>query len=401
MKPLRSVDSIIRTGVIGVIAAAVAQGAAPQPAAAQAGPNQPGQPAPRGPSVTFPPGVQAEPTLSVDFPGGTVADYVRAVQAAAADQIGQAANVVLPAEAAQVKVPPITLRDVSVQTALEALTYTLAEGSPDRFDIEPFGRSYPAAPAQAYAIRHFKASALQARALARGVPVLPSVAVEVFSIRELSELADGEVIISVDKSTQVRGLTPETILTSVEAALTLADIGGSPPELKFHQDSGLLIVRGSPQQLELVRGVLRELRNQVNQRTAARKAKERAEAEREYRRKRLEVEVRLQEQEVQLAESNLAKLREGIPLADGQVLKPHPNEVAQAELSLARDRARLRMLQLEAERPIGEGEPSSHQLSPDGRDVGELLKTIDELRQAVAQLQAEQDRSKGAAKPQR
>src|SRR5688500_8384466 len=97
----------IRTSTALLVLSGLLSGAPPAPAQQQpaAAPNVP---------------KTSGPVVSIDFAGGTVNDFIGAVQKAAAPA---AVNVIRPAEAAAVPAPPISLRNVTVQTALEALRW--------------------------------------------------------------------------------------------------------------------------------------------------------------------------------------------------------------------------------------------------------------------------------------
>src|SRR5688572_20662811 len=59
----------------------------------------------------------AEITVSVVFRGGTLAEYASALRAAA-----EGVNILVPEQAGEVRVPPITLKNTTVYAALDALS---------------------------------------------------------------------------------------------------------------------------------------------------------------------------------------------------------------------------------------------------------------------------------------
>lgn len=353
-----------RLGVIGVVAAAAV------PTAGIAGETY-GQPRP----------VQAAdwgkvqgPVVSLDFPGGTLREYVGAVQRAAGKDT---VNVLLPAEAADLPLPPISMKDVSARTALEAVQWAFPQMGPHRVDVTPFGSPESGSPTFAVAYM----------AMGDRGPVPPSQParprdVEVFSIRELIEPAEGG-----------DGVPVETLLTSIEAALSLKDVGVAP-DLKFHEDSGLLIVRGTGEQIGTVKSLLREIRGDVQQRRGIARERQRREAEERFHEKKLDIEIDLQEKEVRAAKDRVALVRK--LEEQGQV---GAHELREAKLDEARQEARMRMLMVERERPsVGR---SGRGADAGAGDAGDLAQIIQMLQARVAALEAELAKSKdGQRKPQ-
>ncbi|MCB9844587.1 MAG: hypothetical protein H6811_01175 [Phycisphaeraceae bacterium] len=165
--------------------------------------------------------------IDVRFAGGTVEQYVRALQAAA----GQTPlNVIVTPEAAGAAVSPVELRRVDLASAMRAVESVTDAG---RLTIEAVG-SVDGAPA-------FYRVFFQMR----GNGGAPHVQTEVFSISEA--LGDG-------------GTSVESALSAVEAALALSK-SSARAEMKFHEESRLLFARATDADLDTIRQVLVSLRN--------------------------------------------------------------------------------------------------------------------------------------------
>jgi hypothetical protein len=388
---------VMRAGVIGAVAAAVVVGSG--------GPAALGQPQPQSVPRQVPPqfpGHQGSPgpVVSVDFPGGTVAEYIEAVQRAGGDR---PVNVLVPAEAAGVPVPPISLRGVTARTALEALTYAFpfGYGAKHEFGVRSFGDDPEAT--NAFAIMYSKGQQIgmmpgqlnQAAGPARGREQI-----QVFSLTELvAPPGAGEDV----------GVPVDVLLTAVEAALGIgagdeeADGeggSGAPAQVRFHEESGLLIVRGTGEQISLVSSLLGELRKDVVSRWSTARQDAAREAERRYRQKRLEVEMGLAEKELVAADKRAERFRQ-------QVESGHAPQQLQeeAEEEVARKRAQLEMLRLEEQRPVADSQdrPQARAGTPakagdSGMDASVMAQLIVDLQRRVTELQAEVDRLRAGKK---
>jgi len=208
-------------------------------------------------------------TISVDFRGGTLADYVRALREA-----GPTVNIVAPESAARVKLPPIVLRETSIEAALRAATFVVEPGTALGINVSvgslpnvgPIGE-----PVFSVAVQQNNATGPAVGPAGMASPQ----AVRVFSLRGLvppaGAAADG-----------VSYLEVKTILTAIDTGLGVAatqeqeQTGASDKAvLRLHEDSGLLFVAGNIAQLRLVEEVLSNLSHEVR---AARQTKDRGDA---------------------------------------------------------------------------------------------------------------------------
>src|SRR5436309_2083882 len=86
------------------------------------------------PGVSPPPRAVSEASFTrfnLDFPGGTPEQLVRAIEKAS----GKPVNVVIPAEYADVKLPPVRMKEATVPQLFQALT----QASPKTTVVRPFG----------------------------------------------------------------------------------------------------------------------------------------------------------------------------------------------------------------------------------------------------------------------
>jgi hypothetical protein len=183
--------------------------------------------------------------VSVDFEGGTFADFVTQVRRA-----GEV-NIIANPGLERVQVPALKLRDVGVEAALEAVARMV---STDRVNVSIADfRQGGGQPVYTVYVNFRE----------KGHDVVANVA------RTSTQVA----VLTLERLTaaQPDGAPPmraETILTAIDAAFELGKDEQAPPTLKFHRESGLLFVRGTHDQVALVQQVLATLRNDVEARIA-------------------------------------------------------------------------------------------------------------------------------------
>lgn len=222
---------------------------------------------------------QQVPTLSIDFRGGTLPELAIALR-----QAGQNVNIVLPESAAQVRVPPLVLRQTTVEAALRALATVVDPGV--RLHVETSIGTRPntgpiGEPVYSIHVRH------QAEPSAAGGES-PERQVRVLALRPFIKPAnagEGDAML----------LDVKTILTAVDTGLSVVAeqaasaragrgaLGDTPPEdsggagqkavVRYHEDSGLLFVAGTMTQLRVVEEVINSLDRQIAQERSARKTK--------------------------------------------------------------------------------------------------------------------------------
>ncbi len=203
-------------------------------------------------------------TLSVEFKGGSLTEYVAALRSA-----GNNVNVVLPDTAAKVRVPALVLRETSVEAALRAVTNVVDESIHLSVNVSigsspnsgPFG-----APVYSIQVRQLESNSMGNAAMPQSSRAR---LVRVFALRTL---------INGPGDTATR-LDVKTILTAVDTGLgVVAEHAGldttssDKAVVRYHEDSGLLFVAGTNAQLSVVDQVINNLERDQKEERAAKRA---------------------------------------------------------------------------------------------------------------------------------
>jgi hypothetical protein len=203
---------------------------------------------------------QAANTVTLNFAGGSMAEFVVAVRGKQPK-----ANIVLAEQAQDAKVPPMVLTHAGIRQALEGACSTAAASYEISVkEFSPRGRNGVDVGDPVYSIL--------ARNVKKGAAGFGSVIEPerfIFSLKELIE--DGEP--------GYKPLDAATILSAVELSMEGEQ---DRLDLKFHEDSSLLLAHGMPQHLSLISNLLSTLMNdrrtsesrqrEYNQRQAMRQA---------------------------------------------------------------------------------------------------------------------------------
>ena len=196
--------------------------------------------------------------IRLDWAGGTLQDFVKAVQGMAPQQ---PVNVVLLDDAAAVnavKIAPISVRDVTPTALFRSLVHLAPEGSQlivtvtgdmaaAAGDAEPGARD--AGRATGAPIITIRARRTVGAAEAAAKAAQPSVVVIDLSVYLLS--ADGENIEGGPAKERL-----DRLMDAVGAALTLDDRPVVAAQLRIHAPTGLLFVKGDEVQVSLVNEVI-------------------------------------------------------------------------------------------------------------------------------------------------
>ena len=196
--------------------------------------------------------------IRLDWAGGTLQDFVKAVQGMAPQQ---PVNVVLLDDAAAVnavKIAPISVRDVTPTALFRSLVHLAPEGSQlivtvtgdmaaAAGDAEPGARD--AGRATGAPIITIRARRTVGAAEAAAKAAQPSVVVIDLSVYLLS--ADGENIEGGPAKERL-----DRLMDAVGAALTLDDRPVVAAQLRIHAPTGLLFVKGDEGQVSLVNEVI-------------------------------------------------------------------------------------------------------------------------------------------------
>jgi hypothetical protein len=178
--------------------------------------------------------------VTMAFAGGTLAQFVAAVRA-----VEPNANIVMATRAAEALVPRMELRGAGLEQALESACM-IAEGPVEVRVKDSGGAGQPVYTIQASERRQPKVA---------GAPAEAEVVQRVFTLNQLT-MPRGFGL-------GIEPLGVETILSAVEL-VTTAD--GKAPLLRFHKDSGLLLVRGTVEQVSNASEALAVMANDLDAR---------------------------------------------------------------------------------------------------------------------------------------
>lgn len=201
------------------------------------------QPRPVERVVALPEATPSPTVVSIRFEGGPLVEYV--------DQLSKLAgvNVVLSAEVKEAKLPPFELRNVEAAAALQ-LVPEIAE-APEGTRLTSTVLREGSMP-----IWVFKAEREVQTFVSLDLPSPkdPAAILEIISLNEVIRplaLGAGE---------PVEGVDAETILSAIDEALEEPEGSEVPATaIKYHPESGLLMVRGTPEQIEVARDVVEKI----------------------------------------------------------------------------------------------------------------------------------------------
>ena len=191
---------------------------------------------------------QVRQTIDVDFNGGTLADLVNVLRGAA-----NGVNILIPPEAAEVSVPNLALRTVSVEAALRAVADVVTDQRANvGIGVVRVGGGQPV----------FTVRVLLARPAA-DEPGSEETFVRVYSIRSMTEHNPR------DNEGDPITMSAETILTAIDTGLEVASGQTEKAQIRYHEDSGLLFVRGTWAQNNLIESILENMNRDMAARRAA------------------------------------------------------------------------------------------------------------------------------------
>lgn len=192
-------------------------------------------------------------TVSLKFAGGTMAEFVAAVRE---DQ--SKANIVLATQARNAQVPAMVLKSAGLEQALEGACMAAAA------DYDVRVKEFRGTGEPVYSI------VAQKRHSNTAEQVLPADHDSQQWVSSLNELTSERV-------SGIKAMDVATILSAIELALSDEK---KAPSLRFHKDSGLLLVRGSREQISVVDLVLGTLSRDMDQQERRQKSKRADEARR-------------------------------------------------------------------------------------------------------------------------
>jgi len=299
--------------------------------------------------------------VSLDFGGGTVAEYVAALKVACEPQ---PVNVVMSEGAATDRLGPISLRQASLAAAMQAIPAASESGA----TLWQIVRLMDALSGEdAAADGKDSAPVYQVyRAPTKRDAGPQRVVMEVFSLQRI-------VGRETDGAAAERRIA--AVLTAAETALQMDDHRGTPPDMKLHKESGLLIVRGEQDDVMAVKDVIERMSDD------AAKAADEA-ARREGAARQMQISIARAELNARSAQSQLelasAKLDQIVQLVESGSLPSTEAHEMKAEVDRRRAEAEIANLEVEAARSAATA----------GGTVGPRGESAD-LQTAVARLQSE------------
>jgi hypothetical protein len=185
--------------------------------------------------------------ITLDFTQGTLHDYVEAVVEAMKGKV----TIVIDSALEQVEVPSARLRDVTLSQALEWIPKT-ANARQQGLALQTMLR--PGRPETEYAMFLFTTMPTTNRP---GSPA-EEVQVKTFALSLATDAVSGP-----------RGQNPELVKTAVQDALNIQGLSAKQPVL-YNPQTGVLTVRGTSRELNIVTQVMNEMRQSPQQATIIR-----------------------------------------------------------------------------------------------------------------------------------
>ncbi|MCP4590695.1 MAG: hypothetical protein GY842_08120 [bacterium] len=192
--------------------------------------------------------------VNLDFPGGSVVDYVAALRKAVRD-----VNIVVMPAAQDLEVPPVQLQSVGLGSALQLIQGRFNPDERTVVEIE-------VADVSVYEDGEGAVWRVSAEIHRRGRP--SSMETRVWCVADLRDT----------------DTPPEAVLTAVETAVGLLAEDYPPAEIRFHEATGLIIARGHREQVGAIDQVLDELRGNRKRAQTSEESKETQEQAEELKR---------------------------------------------------------------------------------------------------------------------
>jgi hypothetical protein len=185
---------------------------------------------------------QREKPFNLEFPGGPVQEFVVAVENAT----GAPFNVIIPSSAQELQIPPVRVKGVTLRPLLAALSQSSTQQKP----VGAMRGGLPGAVQFAETGFSFTPSENGPQAVwqltVRGAPDAPAPPPPPPTVRfyQLKPILEA-------------GLKVEDVTTAAETAWKMMKLGKEQmPELKFHEETGLLIAAGSDPALAVIDSVI-------------------------------------------------------------------------------------------------------------------------------------------------
>lgn len=188
----------------------------------------------------------ALPRFDLDFPGGTPRDMVKAIDKAT----GKTLNAIIPEDCSDVRIPGISVKNVTVQQLFEAITS--ASKDTRRYTTSSFGPSFGPGRNE-----NWSTMTLTYGFRTDGAPNENSI--WYFYRDKLPDTPSHAVCRFYQLSPYLdAGYKVEDITTAIETAWKMLGIAQGP-EMKYHKDTKLLIAVGEADKLQMIDEALSQL----------------------------------------------------------------------------------------------------------------------------------------------
>ncbi len=295
--------------------------------------------------------------VSLNFEGGSLSNFVQAVRKAAAPE---PFNAIVNGDGAEPVLPPIDLRGVTLGTLATAAARS-AMGTELSVIRDEDGTA-------AYVFRYFP-------------PRLAGTDrhTDVLSLRELFEARP------TDPDGVAVTLTPSTVLSAVENAASMGDEPlVAPANIKYHEESALLFIRGTEDQIRAVRTAINLMQNDVAGRRTVFDTGKLRRMETDLAKNQVEISYLVDQ--VKAAEEELSAVQQRIDSGAASTAEAAPVKEKYLHLRSQLEKAKLEQNQVEAEvkvlRAMGEraggkvpGDPLLGGSKPDTKPVFKPGKT--------------------------
>ncbi len=260
------------------------------------------------PEIAGTPSISKHDYFDLEFKGGLVRDYVRVIREAT----GRANIVMLPG-AESFYAPAVKLKSVTVEAALSILQ--------DAIEIEEDGRS----------VAHLEVSDHRVGDAPDRMFVIRAHAIP---HHEQGHIQNG--VWSVKEILEGPGISIDDAVGALESALELFS---DPAEVRFHEQTGILLARGPEEQIHMIERVLDEMSGQSRRLTQSQQRVEIQLSELRDRERELAAEIRIMEKETELANMLLMKTID----REQSLGDVDETDVAAAQLHLTRVRSQLEL----------------------------------------------------------
>lgn len=324
------------------------------------------------------PNVQQDsrPDVTLEFKGGTVQEYVDLLRASTKLPV----NVMMSPEVSRVRLGPVRLERCPLWIAVGTIEYSTEDASmTDRISVSPIN-DVAGGPPLNFAVKFKGPPAQMARNIAGPMGYVDPTLTDLVGTYSISQIVNAPVDLP-----NARTLTIEQVTQALDAVLRLTPAGKQPPSILVHKETGLLVVQGSAEQLNLAKGVIGQLKDDLETGRKRAAADIRAAESREQQLvQEREVRARLeQERDMLVARLQSAQKRQSALLKDNTDSPNRAMELndLQAEIQITRGEisqieARLR------EARIGSfgGRAQSEDVDALKREVAELRDQLQELK---------------------